>query len=70
MDYGTLNPKIRQYDIELKLFVLEVLQGVGSKFIFMKLVDIYHRFTKEIRMVALLMMEMFNLTTIEEKNEC
>ena len=43
---------------------------VGSKFIFIKLVDIYHRkIHKKIRMIALLVTEMFNFTTIEEKNE-
>ena len=49
--------------------VLEVLQVVGSK---KKIYETYiftiGRFTR-IRMVALLMTELFNFTTIDEKNE-
>ena len=40
---------------------------LASKFLFLK--KIIGRFTKKIRMVALLMTEIFNFTTIEEKNE-
>ena len=53
--------------------VLERLQVVESKFLyfFIKNLEIFtkERFNKKISMVALLMTEIFNFTTIEEKNE-
>ena len=44
---------------------LEVLQVVASKFLFMKIITI-GRFTKKIRMIALLMTAILNFTTISE----
>ena len=49
--------------------VLKVLQVVGSKFIFYETCRYlpFERFTKKIRMVAVLMTDIFNSTAIEEK---
>ena len=47
--------------------VLEVLQVVGSNFLFHETCRYLPK--EEIRMVAVLMKKIFNLTTIEEKNE-